>query len=123
MNVLAYDSDCGPCRSFRIAVGALDVRRRMRFMDLREADEAGLLYGVPSKARYASFHLIDEHGRARSGADAIPELASLLPGGRATSLALGSNPILLRASRMAYDVLSRLHGAGACPSVTGPRRE
>jgi len=83
--ILAYDSDCGPCTSFRNAVGFLDAHRRMDFMSLNKAEEEGLLDSIPTLRRHRSFHLIFPDGGAFSGAKAIPVLAGLLPSGRITS--------------------------------------
>ncbi len=111
---LAYDSDCGPCSRFRRAVGFLDPAHKIRFASLAEAEEAGALAAIPSGARRRSFHIISDGGIGLSGAEALPTLASLLPGGAVTSRAMRSSRVVYGAAAFAYGALSRLHDAGAC---------
>ena len=116
---LVYDSDCGPCTTFREVVGFLDARKAISFEGLAEADARGALDSLPAPARLVSFHLVSPDGIVTSGAQALPELAALLPGGRFTSRAL-ENRALGRASRFAYSALSRLHGVGSCSPAGAP---
>ena len=111
---LAYDSDCGPCTAFRRAVGFLDPGRRMRYVGLAEAEREGALDSIPAAKRRMSFHLISEDGGAVSGADALPALASQLPGGALASRAMLSSGTLRGVAAFAYGALARLHDSGAC---------
>ncbi len=111
---LAYDSDCGPCSRFRWAVGFLDPAHKMRYVSLAEAEEAGALAAIPRGARRRSFHLISDDGSGLSAAEALPTLASLLPGGAFTSRAMRSSRVVYGAAAFAYGALSRLHDSGAC---------
>ncbi|MDG7012182.1 MAG: DUF393 domain-containing protein [Nitrososphaerota archaeon] len=111
---LAYDSDCGPCAAFRRAVGFLDPGHRMRFVSLTDAERSGLLDGIPPARRHASFHMVSDRGACASGADALPVLASQLPGGPLASRAMASSSAVFGAAAFAYGALSRLHGAGSC---------
>lgn len=112
--LLVYDADCGPCTRFRDAVGLLDPKREIRFVPLDEAEERGVLAGVPPGLRRRSFHLITPRGEVLSGANALPELARLLPCGPLTSRALGSCGPVSRTASFAYLALSRLHDNGGC---------
>ncbi|MDG7019623.1 MAG: DUF393 domain-containing protein [Nitrososphaerota archaeon] len=111
---LAYDSDCGPCTAFRRAVGFMDPRHRVRFVGLAEAEGAGVLDGIPPGSRRRSFHMISDEGVCASGADALPALASQLPGGALISRAMRSSRAVRGVAGFAYDTLARLHAAGSC---------
>ena len=112
--VLAYDSDCGPCTRFRNVVEFIDTGRRLRYVSLVQADREGILASIPTRLRYASFHLIASDGTVWSGHRAIPQLMSFLPGGRLPSQVMRSNPIAAKSAAFIYSVLSRLHGVGSC---------
>ena len=118
--ILVYDSDCGPCSRFRDAVGFLDPRHRMGYLGLDEAEGLGLLSTVPPARRRRSFHLVSDEGGVASGSAALARLASQLPGGSLTSLAVGANPALSRAAGFVYAALSRLHDAGSCSASRRP---
>ena len=111
---LAYDSDCGPCTAFRRAVGFMDPRHRIRFVGLTEAEGAGMLDGIPPGNRFRSFHMVSDEGVCASGADALPALASQLPGGALISRAMKSSGAVRGAAGFAYSALARLHDAGSC---------
>ena len=111
---LAYDQDCGPCSAFRRAVGFLDPGHRMRFVSLTDAERSGLLDGIPLARRRASFHVVSDRGACASGADALPVLASQLPGGPLTSRAMRSSSAVFGVAAFAYRSLSRLHAAESC---------
>ena len=110
---LVYDTWCGPCTRFRNVVGFLDAKKNLRYVGLKEADLSGILDRVPWARRHRSFHLVSPSGNVLSGADALPELLSLLPAGKVPSMALES-PMVLGLAAFAYSVLSRLHDSGSC---------
>jgi len=111
---LVYDADCGPCRFFRDADGVLDVRHRMTFLPLDRADETGLLDEMPVELRFKSFHLLLPSREALSGAEALPELIRLFPGGTVASKLMTGAPGGRWALTSVYSVLSRLHEVGSC---------
>ncbi|MDE1854160.1 MAG: DUF393 domain-containing protein [Thaumarchaeota archaeon] len=119
MYTLVYDADCGPCTRFRKAVGFLDARDRIRFVGLNEADSSGLLEGLHPALRHRSFHLIGPSGKIWSGAEALPPLAALLPGGSPFAIVLGSSPIAFKSAAFVYSVFSRLHDTGSCSYAPG----
>jgi len=112
--VLAYDSDCGPCRSLKRLVSFLDPGGSIEYVSLREADREGLLDPVPHRSRYASAHLILPGGGVLSGARAMPKILELLPGGFLTSRVAGGWGPGRRLTRFVYVAASRLHGADDC---------
>lgn len=120
LHTLVYDSDCGPCRRFKDAVAFLDGRRRMEYVGLHAAERRGLLERVGPPLRRRSFHLIGPDGKALSGAEALPKLIALLPGGRPVALALKRCPPASRSATLAYSVFSRLHDSGACSYESNP---
>lgn len=122
---LIYDADCGPCARFRRAVGFLDTYRGLDFASLMDADERGLLDTVQPGLRHRSLHLISPRGTVRSGAEALPELIGLLPGGSMVSRVIMHVPFGYRAIAFVYSVFARLHDAGSCSfraSGQGTRR-
>lgn len=119
--VVAYDAKCGPCTSFKRALGFLDPKRRIAFIPLAVAVQNGSLKQVPPSRRLSSFHAILPDGTVMSGASALPDLLSLLPLGPLFSNYVRSAPGGTRALGWAYATLSRLHGSGSClgQSATG----
>ena len=126
--VLAYDANCGPCSGFRAVVELLDARRRIRFVSLRAAEESGLLDGIASASRYASFHLIRSESSAPweerlwSGSEALlPVVRLLSPWGRAISRIVQNTPGGSRAVSFLYSALSRSHkGCLLAPGGVSP---
>ncbi len=112
--VVAYDADCGPCTRFEKAVEALDIHGRADFVTLDEADLSGMLKTVPSDLRRRSFHLATPGGRVLSGAEALPEVLRLFPGGRIYSRLITGAPGGKRGVAFVYSAFARLHDAGEC---------
>ena len=113
MYALVYDSGCGPCTRFRNLVGFFDVKGRMKYLGLGEADQAGVLNSVDPCRRHRSFHLVSPGGEVWSGAAALPPLLGLLPAGRPVS-SIARCPPVFAALAGAYSVMARLHDAGSC---------
>jgi predicted DCC family thiol-disulfide oxidoreductase YuxK len=112
--VIAYDSKCGPCSTFKAVVDLLDPRDRFAFVPLEVADASGLLRKVAPPSRYASFHLLDlgrgsDATRVHSGADALLPLLGLLSPSRAAARVVEGAPLGSRVASFAYSALSRLH--------------
>jgi predicted DCC family thiol-disulfide oxidoreductase YuxK len=116
---LVYDSDCGPCTRFKRAVAFLDTGNRLSFVGLDAADSSGLLAPIPPARRSRSFHLISPSGRVWSGAEALPPLASLLPGGAGLSFVMGRSTLAFSCASFVYGVFSRLHDVGSCSYTPG----
>ena len=112
-SILVYDADCGPCTDFRRLVSFFDIRKRMSYVGLVEADREGLLRSIPAAERFRSFHLIGPNGDVESGTEALPTLLGLLPGGTVSSR-LSLNPPVAAAIVGLYSTLSRLHGTAGC---------
>lgn len=115
--VISYDSDCGPCTKFKRAVAFLDAHNRVDFLSLSEADALGLLDKIPEDRRHRSFHLVLPTTEVLSGANAIPELVSLLPSGGIFSRLIAGAPGGMRTTTFVYSVISRLHDEGSCKFV------
>lgn len=102
---LLYDGTCGPCATFARWVKAADLRglieaRRLEDPEMRRRYERAL------GARYfESFHL-DTGRRLASGAEAVPDLLGLLPGGRIWA-PLARTPLLFPLLARGYGELSR----------------
>jgi predicted DCC family thiol-disulfide oxidoreductase YuxK len=112
--VLAYDADCGPCTRFKQGVDFLDAHRKIGFVSIDQAEESGLLDGIPETRRHRSFHLILPSKRVESGAEALPTLMGLFPSGRMISKIVESAPGGLPILAFVYSIASRLHEVGSC---------
>jgi hypothetical protein len=98
----------------------------MDYIGLDEADRSGLLEQVPLARRHRSFHLVAPSGRIWSGAEALPKLIGILPGGKVPSVAISKVPPLTSATGFVYGVFSRRHDSGACgynPGTSASRVE
>jgi predicted DCC family thiol-disulfide oxidoreductase YuxK len=91
-----YDDDCGVCRALLGVVLSADLHHRLRPAALQSAEAGELLSDLSPEERMASWHLISPDGVRRSAGDALPTLASLLPGGRLPSAGLAVTPGLNR---------------------------
>ena len=112
--ILAYDSECGPCRRFKSVVDFFDVSHQIDFTSLTDADDFGLLSKVPQPLRYKSFHLIFPNGDIQSGAEALLEVISLFPLGHRISKLLTLIPGYKGVISFVYAALSRSHDHGSC---------
>ncbi|HYC12100.1 MAG TPA: DCC1-like thiol-disulfide oxidoreductase family protein [Nitrososphaerales archaeon] len=114
VQLLLYDTDCGPCMRFKRLVSFLDLGRSLEFMSIDKAEGLGILDGIPAKRRHGSFHLVHPDGRLESGADALPSLISLLPGGRIARRIIVFAPKGPSALKFLYSTAARLHEVGSC---------
>jgi predicted DCC family thiol-disulfide oxidoreductase YuxK len=112
--LLAFDAGCGPCRTFKELISFFDRRYRMDYLSLEDADETGVIGRLPARRRYSSAHLVSPGGSVFSGADAIPTILGLLPGGWLLSRVAGDSKVGRAGVRFVYGAASRLHDAGNC---------
>jgi predicted DCC family thiol-disulfide oxidoreductase YuxK len=78
---LIYDGECGLCRRAVQRVQAWDREQRLAYVSFQDGEAVGR-FGIGLPALAAAMHLVLPDGRVFSGADAVPELAGLLPGKR-----------------------------------------
>jgi predicted DCC family thiol-disulfide oxidoreductase YuxK/chromate transport protein ChrA len=112
--LLAYDAHCEPCTRFRNLVHFIDSKGEIEFISLVDAEDAGLLEKVPKAERHTSFHLILPDGRLLTGAEAVPTLLELLPGGKMLSRVITSAPGGPLVISTVYDGFARGHDGSAC---------
>src|SRR4051794_27390936 len=91
-HVLLYDRECGFCTWITDLILRWDRHRRLRPVALQDPEAAELLPALTPEVRMASFHLVEPDGTVRSGGEALPALAALLPAGAPLQLALGAAP-------------------------------
>jgi predicted DCC family thiol-disulfide oxidoreductase YuxK len=77
--VLLFDADCGLCRWALARVLAWDRAGRLRPVALQSDEAAALLSSMRPTERMASWHLVTNDGRVRSGGAAVGPLARVLP--------------------------------------------
>jgi predicted DCC family thiol-disulfide oxidoreductase YuxK len=80
--LVLYDADCGFCRWSLGKLLAWDRRRVLRPLALQDPEAERLLADMVEGERMASWHLVTQDGRVRSGGEALPPLLGMLPGGR-----------------------------------------
>lgn len=95
-----YDRDCGFCRWSLGVLLRADREHRLHPVALQSPEGDRLLADLTPEQRMASWHLISPAGKRRSAGDALPALASLLPGGVLPAAALARTaPVNDRAYR------------------------
>lgn len=115
---VVYDAACGLCRWSADRLRRWDRAGRLRFVPLGTPEADRSLRKLTPQERWASWHLVDAHGRVTSGGGAVPSVLDLLPGGAPLAAAAARFPRLTdRAYRWVAahrDRLGRLLGARAC---------
>jgi predicted DCC family thiol-disulfide oxidoreductase YuxK len=81
--LVLYDEDCGICLAFAAAL----ARRGIGVAAIGSPSAAIWLRDLPPRQRSATFHAVDEHGRRRSGGEAVPLVLRALGHGMAASVA------------------------------------
>jgi predicted DCC family thiol-disulfide oxidoreductase YuxK len=123
VSTVLYDEDCGFCRWSADRIRSWDRHGSLRFATLRSGTADTLLGGLDDRKRYGSWHLVTSDGRIFSADAAVPELLSLLPGGRYGAAVTRSMPgttgrIYAFVSRH-RERLGRLLGESACAVYPG----
>lgn len=116
---LFVDGQCGPCMFFaRVTAGLARVPVAVHTLDGREADRR--LAELPEPTRYGYFHLV-EHGRIRSGPDAMPAWVGLFGGPTAERVAEHARPVdrLLRSVYNRFWEHRRVRGCAAQSRSSG----
>jgi predicted DCC family thiol-disulfide oxidoreductase YuxK len=117
--LVLYDADCGICS--RLA--AWLARREIHVTPIRSAVGDVELRDLTRQRREAAVHVVDDSGRRRSGADALPQILRSLP-------RLGWSARLVEAVPWPFGLgyalvarhrhrLSRLAGLRGCATVRG----
>lgn len=115
---LLYDGGCGPCAAFARWVKAADLGNRIEARRLEEPDMVRRYGKSLGERYYASFHM-DTGRNVASGAEAIPVLLSLLPGGRLWG-PLARLPWNRSLLAWGYDWLARARNRTGCEPGEGP---
>lgn len=110
---LVYDGDCRVCALMKSLVKALDWRRRIRPVPLRDPEAARLLAAVDEDQRLASFHFVSD-GRTASRGDGLLEILGALPMGLGIPKLAAEMPPLRRASERVYALLHGVRDALQC---------
>jgi predicted DCC family thiol-disulfide oxidoreductase YuxK len=121
--LVLYDADCGVCS--RLAEGL--TRRGVRVAPIRSATGDVELRDLPRTRREAAVHVVDDRGRRRSGAEALPPILCSFPRFAWCARIVDSLPapfgmgyaVVARHRR----VLSRVLGLRACTSVRAARAD
>jgi predicted DCC family thiol-disulfide oxidoreductase YuxK len=73
--LVLYDADCGVCNRLAEAL----TRHGVRVAPIRSATGEIELRDLPRTCRDAAVHVLDDRGRRRSGAEALPPILRALP--------------------------------------------
>jgi predicted DCC family thiol-disulfide oxidoreductase YuxK len=116
---LLYDGGCASCTRFARLVRRLDMRKRIRFVSMYDAEVEARLRPKVGAAYDQSFHLeLAPGGRVVSGEGALEELAKLLP----AAAPFGAVAFKLPGAKGVPAVLYRAFSAGrTCAQDTAER--
>ena len=114
--LVLYDEDCGICLAFAAAL----ARRGIGVATLGSPSAAIWLRDLAPRDRWSTFHAVDEHGRRRSGGEAVPLVLRAL-GHEAAATALAGVPGVTDAAYRAFArsrcALSIALGLRACETA------
>ena len=79
--LILFDRDCGFCAWTLAALLRRDPGGRLRVATIQGAEGERLLAAIPPERRLASWHVVDDEGRLRSGGAALPTVLAALRGG------------------------------------------
>jgi predicted DCC family thiol-disulfide oxidoreductase YuxK len=96
-----HDAECALCTTL---TRPLASRPGVTLAPIRSERGATLLAGLPPRERDGALHVVDADGTRRSGADALPELARRLRGGRPAAWLVERFP---RTAARGYDLVAR----------------
>jgi len=111
--VLIYDGGCGLCAFGKNLVKALDWRRRIRPVPLKDPESARLLAGMEEAQRWSSFHFVAD-GKTACRGEGVLELLGVLPIGRGIPRLAAAMPALRRMTERGYGWMSALRDSLAC---------
>jgi predicted DCC family thiol-disulfide oxidoreductase YuxK len=104
---LIYDSQCSYCRLFKAFLATLDPKGHLTFLSLTDLKSQNLLQSMDEMKVKASFHLVDEEGKIKSGGEALPILLGLTTGIKIPSRLIDTS-LMSIASAVIYGTLARL---------------
>jgi predicted DCC family thiol-disulfide oxidoreductase YuxK len=119
---LIYDSRCSYCRLFKAFVAALDPKGHLTFLSLTDLESRNLLQSMDEMKAKASFHLVDEEGKIKSGGKALPILLGLTTGIKIPSRLMDTS-LMRIASAVIYGKLARLKERNCSTHAAPPFRK
>ena len=78
---LIYDGDCAFCKRCVALLEAWDPAGRLAFVPLQDTDALAALPTIAREALEQAMHYVAKDGRIFVGAEALPALLKLMPGG------------------------------------------
>lgn len=110
---LVYDGDCRVCTLMKSFVKALDWRRRIRPVPLRDPEAKRLLAAMDEERRRASFHFVSD-GKTASRGEGVVEILGVLPMGGGIPKLVAGVPPLRGASERVYSLFHGVRDALQC---------
>jgi predicted DCC family thiol-disulfide oxidoreductase YuxK len=105
--LVLYDVDCGFCRWTLAGLLRWDRGGRLRAAAIQDAEGERVLSGMDPEVRMQSWHFLTPDGRLLSAGRALPDVLTLLPGGRQLSWA---TRVLMPLTERAYRLVARSRG-------------
>lgn len=106
---LIYDPACSLCERLKDAVVAMDRRSWVTPLSLHDPRVHSLLPPESIRSGAENFHMVSFSGRVRTGAEAIPDILRLLPGGGIAAWGLEHAPGGRCVTRWLYRALASFH--------------
>ena len=86
LGTLVYDGDCAFCQRCVALLDAWDRAGRLAFVPLQDTDALAALPPLAREALEQAMHYVATDGRIFVGAEALPALLRLMPGGSPLAL-------------------------------------
>jgi predicted DCC family thiol-disulfide oxidoreductase YuxK len=116
-HVLIFDGDCRFCGRCIALLGRWDRRGRLRFVPFQDARALATLPPIPHQRLEEAMHLVTPDARVWPGADAVPPMLKVLPGGRLVSW-IFAVPGVPRLAAAIYRMVARNRHRLGCGSAT-----
>ena len=114
---LVYDGDCAFCLRCVALLAKWDTRSQLRFVAFQQPAELIDLPFIPRAALEQAMHLVTPDDAIYAGADAVPPMLRVLPGGRLVAWVFAI-PGARWLARRVYRVVARNRHRLGCGSST-----
>jgi predicted DCC family thiol-disulfide oxidoreductase YuxK len=114
--VLLYDGDCGFCLTWVGRLTRWDMRHAIDYVPSRDRGKVSGLPAISDERLDRAMHLVLPNGEVHAGAQALPHILPLLPGGRLLAPLLKLPGAQSLADQLYAWIASRRHRLGCSPT-------